>query len=103
MRGVHAFIGAVPSAVIIAMAATCDDHTIRLWKTTEMKEAVLKGRTAAADAVVFSPDGTTLASGQADGLIRLWRRASRDAGAEERGRRPSEGRRRCPSTWSSGA
>jgi len=59
------------------LAAAHGDRTIRLFETTKMEEvAVLKGSTAPAEAVLFSPDGRILAAAQADGTILLWTRKS---------------------------
>jgi WD40 repeat protein len=60
------------------VAATCDDGTIRIWETKNLKEvAVLEGHTTPAEAIVFSPDGNTLAAAEAEGAIRLWKRKGR--------------------------
>ncbi|MDQ1022850.1 WD40 repeat protein [Streptomyces umbrinus] len=51
-----------------------DDHTVRLWDVARRtKIATLTGHTGTVRSVVFSPDGSTLASGSHDGTVRLWR------------------------------
>ena len=40
------------------------------------ERAVLQGHTAYVDAIVFSPDGATLASRSTDRTVRLWEVAS---------------------------
>lgn len=50
---------------------------VKLWDSATGKELrTLAGHTAAIDAVTFSPDGKTLASGGVDRLLRLWDVAS---------------------------
>ena len=44
-----------------------------MWNTTTWRvEGILTGHTSVVDAVAFSPDGSTLASGSRDNTIRLW-------------------------------
>jgi WD40 repeat protein len=57
------------------LAAATGDRTVRLYETTKMKQVtVLKGLTAPAEAVLFTPDGRTLVAAQPDGTIRVWKR-----------------------------
>jgi len=52
------------------------DAGIRLWNPAGgEKIRVLTGHTGAVNALAFSPDGTTLASGSSDATIRLWHTA----------------------------
>jgi WD40 repeat protein/class 3 adenylate cyclase len=73
-----------PDSTILATADA--DHTVRLSNPTPCECGffsgsasgliALSGRTGAVNSVAFSPDGTTLATGSADGTVRLWDVAS---------------------------
>ena len=53
-------------------AIASDDHTILLWDFNENFTSALTGHTDQVNAVAFSPDGKTLASGSNDRTIKLW-------------------------------
>jgi WD40 repeat protein len=60
-----------------SLLAVASDRSVRLFETMKMSEVgVLKDLTPTAEAILFAPDGKTLAAAQADGTIRLWRRKS---------------------------
>ena len=49
------------------------DRTVRLWDIREGKSCrIMPKATAGVTKVVCSPDGTTVASGTADGSVQLW-------------------------------
>ncbi len=55
------------------MATAHNDQTVRVWDiTTGGQRAILRGHTAPVLAVVFSPDGTYVASGGQDNTIIVW-------------------------------
>ena len=47
------------------------DGTVRLWDTTSGEEVLVLHRHTAGDQVVFSPDGSMLAT-QGGGMVRIW-------------------------------
>lgn len=68
------------------LATGSSDHTVQLWNPPDPSKvddlskksppikllATLTGHSANVTSVAFTPDGATLASGDADGTIRLW-------------------------------
>src|SRR5207245_10456355 len=57
------------------LASVTDDRPVelRLWDLLNGKQLVaITAHKYPADAVAFSPDGKTLASGDADGKVKLW-------------------------------
>jgi WD40 repeat protein len=53
--------------------ATCDGRSARLWKADTLEEvAVLEGHNTSVTELTFGPVGGQLASGDKDGVIRLW-------------------------------
>src|SRR5262249_4021405 len=72
------------------------DQTVKLWDVQAGKErATLRGHSEGVRMLAFSADGKTLASGRADGTIKLWdvptapRRWRRARAGGGRGRTPS--------------
>ena len=65
-----------------ALATVWSDHSLKLWpitpliplsgEKTEESIATFTGHTARINPVVFSPDGTMLASGASNGTVRVW-------------------------------
>ena len=65
-----------------ALATVWSDHSLKLWQITpliplsgektEESIATFTGHTARINSVVFSPDGTMLASGASNGTVRVW-------------------------------
>ena len=49
-----------------------DDHTVKLWNLRERVLTTFTGHTAKVNAIAFSPDGETLASGSNDKTFKLW-------------------------------
>jgi WD40 repeat protein len=55
------------------LATGLRDGTVRLWDPdTGTPQLVLGGESPSGGGVVFSPDGSNLASVHADGLVRVW-------------------------------
>ncbi|MEV5431952.1 XRE family transcriptional regulator [Streptomyces sp. NPDC052701] len=73
----HGAVDAVAVSPDGRTAVTADDEGARLWDITDphrpRRTALLPGT---AESLAFAPDGRTLATGGADGTIRLWTLAS---------------------------
>ncbi|MFT5048814.1 MAG: WD40 repeat protein [Chlamydiales bacterium] len=55
------------------LATTSEDHTVKLWNTTDWTEVrTLRGHADGVHSPVFSPDGSRLATSSRDRSIRLW-------------------------------
>jgi WD40 repeat protein len=57
------------------------DGSVQLWNPASGQSTGLIGHTLGIEAVAFSPDGHTLASGTRDGVVRLWDSATGQATA----------------------
>src|SRR5262249_39714501 len=57
-------------------ASAQDDGIVRIWELETGKErGVLQGHKGAVHCVAFSPDGLSLATGGADGVVIVWRQS----------------------------
>jgi WD40 repeat protein len=56
----------------LRLAAACDDHTVRIWHSTNDKAQLLAGHQAEVMSVAFRSDGARLASVGGDGVLLLW-------------------------------
>jgi Tol biopolymer transport system component len=58
-----------PDGTVVAVA---HDNDVELWRPNGTLITALSGHTSTVESLVWSPDGKTLASGSADGTVRLW-------------------------------
>jgi RNA polymerase sigma factor (sigma-70 family) len=65
-----------PDGRLLATGGSQHDNDIRLWDVASGKEQRVLSTDTIVPALVFSPDGKTLASGQGDGRVVLWDVAS---------------------------
>ena len=61
-----------PGAGNWMLASGSSDNTIRLWNTHSGNHHTLTAHTGSVESIAFSADGSTLASGDADGKLLLW-------------------------------
>jgi WD40 repeat protein len=67
------FRGVQPRRPLLASGSADWSETIKLWEVATGREVrTLKGHTWGVNSVAFSLDGKLLASGSADGTIKLW-------------------------------
>ena len=75
-NGIVAFSGdgsMIAAAQNSSLVTRDDQFSILLWKVSSRQlQFTLKGHNGEIKALVFTPDGKTLASGSKDGTIRLW-------------------------------
>lgn len=55
------------------IATACKDMSVRLWELNGEARGLIYAHDGGADSVGFSPDGSLLASGGRDNLVKLWR------------------------------
>jgi WD40 repeat protein len=62
----------VPGAAGVTGTPNTNNYTVRLWQPDGAPKATLNGHIGPVDALAWSPDGKTLASGSTDATLRLW-------------------------------